>query len=686
MKKLFISAFIIIGCCSFSLTNKDSISNKLKEVIQLTGIKKAERLNELAEKSIKDSAELSIILANKALDIALKNNLLLEEAKAYSILAKAYKVKNSSVNVLKYDSLNLNIRKQIGDKKYIAQAYNNIAMAYASEGLFEKSIENYRIALQYKSLLNDSTGKGIVYNNIANVYFKIGNYHQALEYYQKALTIFEKIRYNQGLASSLNGCGLVFENLSNFNKALEFYNKALLLSEKMNNASQQADLQINMGNVCSKQKHYDDAITNYNKALHIGKELNDKEEIATSLNNIGLIYKIKHEYIKAVSYFKEALQLFEETKNVYEISHCLNAIGKSYLELSDYTNATSYIEKSLQIAKNNGDKEMIQQNYVVLSDIYSNRKQFEKALYFHKQSDLMEDTIQNIQIKKQVYELETKYETEKKERELQILSKQSEIQKLQINKSRFFVIGLASLAIILMLFGFLIIRNYKINLQRKSLILEQKLLRIQMNPHFIFNALSSIQSFIFEKDQLLAGKYISDFAKLMRLILENSREEFVVLEKEIDTLKYYLELQKLRYEDKFEYSIAIDQAINPELIIIPPMLGQPFVENSIKHGIEKKETKGLIQVRFIKHQEVMLLEIEDNGIGRKEALQMQQSENNKHLSLAMSITHDRLENFNARNRKKINFTIIDLEHNGEAKGTIVRFEIPLSYPSTNQKT
>jgi sensor histidine kinase YesM len=198
-----------------------------------------------------------------------------------------------------------------------------------------------------------------------------------------------------------------------------------------------------------------------------------------------------------------------------------------------------------------------------------------------------------------------------------------------------------------------------------------------MNPHFVFNSLASIQSFIFEEDKLMAGKYIADFASLMRLILENSREEFIILEKEISTLKYYLELQKLRYENKFDYSIFVDPALNPEFDVIPPMLGQPFVENSIKHGIAKKETKGQIDIRLIKRDEYLVFEIEDNGIGREKAQQIKEPESKKHISLALSITRERLDNLNKRYRKKINFEIIDLEKDNKPSGTLVKFEIPL---------
>lgn len=160
----------------------------------------------------------------------------------------------------------------------------------------------------------------------------------------------------------------------------------------------------------------------------------------------------------------QALHIFEVTKNNYEISQCQLAIGKSYTQLGDYGKAQPYIEKSLQIATKTNNREIVQQNYLALSNLYYNENIFEKALYYHKLSDKIADTLQSLQIKKQIYELETKYETEKKEHELQILSKQNEIQKLQLIRTRFILIGLAVILIVIALLGLLIIHSNKINL------------------------------------------------------------------------------------------------------------------------------------------------------------------------------------------------------------------------------
>ncbi len=210
------------------------------------------------------------------------------------------------------------------------------------------------------------------------------------------------------------------------------------------------------------------------------------------------------------------------------------------------------------------------------------------------------------------------------------------------------------------------------------LVLEQKLLRSQMNPHFIFNSLSSIQSFIFESNPVEAGSYLSRFAELIRSILYNSREEYITLENEIKTLKNYFELQQLRYNHKFDFEIDVDPMLDIEEISIPPMLAQPFIENAVEHGIKYIEDNGLITVSFTLMENSIMLIVEDNGIGIKAAKNMKNKKGSEHKSLATIITRERIEILNKGKRKKrysmqVNETT---DVSGKVDGTRVKLIIP----------
>jgi len=216
--------------------------------------------------------------------------------------------------------------------------------------------------------------------------------------------------------------------------------------------------------------------------------------------------------------------------------------------------------------------------------------------------------------------------------------------------------------------------------KKKLIDLEQRMLLSQMNPHFVFNSLTAIQSYIFRNEPYMAGKYMASFAKLVRLILENSRVALIPIFKERDTLTYYLELQSLRFEGKFAYSIQIDNDIDLEHHAIPPMLAQPFIENAIEHGIIHMSDRGLINIRLNLKGQNFLLEFEDNVVGIDKSLQKSQKKRDDHQSLATRITKERLKNIRRSRGQIIKMEIIDLSSlpDSSKRGTLIRFEIPIA--------
>jgi len=203
--------------------------------------------------------------------------------------------------------------------------------------------------------------------------------------------------------------------------------------------------------------------------------------------------------------------------------------------------------------------------------------------------------------------------------------------------------------------------------------LEQKALRSQMNPHFIFNSLNSIQQYVAERDITGANSFITDFSKLIRMTLDLSTNAFINLSDEIDYIATYLKVEKTRLENQFDYSINTDKTLNLHDIYLPPLLLQPYVENSIRHGIKyKKENKGMINISVQRKEADILVSIEDNGIGRKAAQQYKSKYHIQYQSKGMSITSDRIDILNSYNDKKVEIFINDLyDENEQATGTRV---------------
>lgn len=207
--------------------------------------------------------------------------------------------------------------------------------------------------------------------------------------------------------------------------------------------------------------------------------------------------------------------------------------------------------------------------------------------------------------------------------------------------------------------------------------LEQKALRLQMNPHFIFNSLNAIQNFVLKNDTDKAVNYLAKFSHLMRMILANSSASFITLKDELKALTYYMDLEQLRFDDKFDYQITRDPAIDEEFVEIPPMLFQPYVENAVIHGFVNSPKPGLLEIAIKRlNSGTLLCTIQDNGIGREKAIEIRDRSGIKRQPKGMIITQERIEIFNKQSRKNFSVKIIDLkDEHGEPSGTRVEFTI-----------
>jgi sensor histidine kinase YesM len=274
--------------------------------------------------------------------------------------------------------------------------------------------------------------------------------------------------------------------------------------------------------------------------------------------------------------------------------------------------------------------------------------------------------------------LQTRYESEQKEKQIENLSRENEFQSLKLRQSRIFLFGLTGLVALVIILTIMLIRQNRLRERQKNLILQQRLFRSQMNPHFIFNSLSSIHNFMINEKTTVAATYLSKFSKLIRTILHSSVEEYNSLDKEISTMENYLEIHKLRFPEKYDFRIETDKELDPENISIPSMITQPFIENAIEHGIKHKSSKGNIHVRFSQKDGMILIEIEDDGVGRAKAKEILSAEGQDHKPLSISIIRERIKVLNRSLKKKITLGIQDLkDERGEPAGTKVMLEVPL---------
>jgi LytS/YehU family sensor histidine kinase len=217
-------------------------------------------------------------------------------------------------------------------------------------------------------------------------------------------------------------------------------------------------------------------------------------------------------------------------------------------------------------------------------------------------------------------------------------------------------------------------------LEQQKAEMEMQALRAQMNPHFIFNSLNSINRFILQNNRAQASEYLTKFSKLVRMILQNSQASLISLESELESLNLYLDLEAVRFEHRFSYKISYPRDLDIEVLKVPPLVIQPFTENAIWHGLMHKEDKGQLDIDVSEEDDHLYIKITDNGIGRKKAAELASKSAAKHKSMGLRITKDRIAMLQKSNGGESPVEIIDLANeDGSAAGTEVIIKMPVIY-------
>jgi tetratricopeptide (TPR) repeat protein len=413
------------------------------------------------------------------------------------------------------------------------------------------------------------------------------------------------------------------------------------------------------------------------------------------------LFEITGNLDSAIYYYKKALAVARQTGDGLSQAIILDYLAEIYIEQGKYQQAEANLNQSENQLRNyshtrfhtyQGDvlypflkvndyflyKREKNAFYKVRLNLAQAKGDFQQAVEYQR---LYYHSLDSLRVEQEGQQLDlimAEAEAERTDQRFRMLSQESELSQLRLARSRAIFIGIASIVVMVSLFGLLFFQRKRFKAEQKSITMEQRLLRAQMNPHFLFNSLASIQNYIINEDTDQASIYLSRFSKLVRNILDNSVEEYVSLEKEIETIRNYLELQKVRYAGKFDFQIGVDPTLDEENTLIPPMLAQPFIENSIEHGIKHKETNGHIDIRFSLEDGLICFEVEDDGVGRDKAHEIEAKQRTRHRSMATSITHDRLKAINKKHKRKIHMEIIDLKDaTGKGRGTRVRFGIPV---------
>lgn len=550
-------------------------------------------------------------------------------------------------------------------------------------------------------------------------------YLKSLKYHKQAFEESDKAKLTEHKAFSLNMIGVAYRRIDNIKDALENHNAALQILENLKPESESilrnTAISLNsIGNIFLSLKQYDLAQKNFEKSLEIEKKVKNTLGLAINNQNLGYISEAKNDFKTALNYYKISLKYNKEIESKLGIVICNNSIAQVLLKQNKTLDAQSYIEPSLKLAEDLGDDYYKTLTKTNAGWIYSNLNQNEKAVKFLNEALILADKNKLISSQEEIHkqfanhyelnnepekslfhlrkqqfyaqevlnesnlkftsELLQKYDSEKKETQISLLEKENELVKYKLARNSAITIFSVVLMVLLGLVMYNLYRNWQIRSQRKVLVLEQQMLRSQMNPHFLFNSLNSIKLYIINNEKEKAVFYLNKFSKLMRNILNNSQEKEISLKEELDITELYMNLENIRFDEQINFNIIHDKNLNLEFIKVPSLILQPFVENAIWHGLSNKSGDKNLKINILKISEKSIgIEIIDNGIGRLKAAEIKAQKISKQQeSLGLKITKSRLENFAKNMNGEISIEFIDLiDSRNNALGTKVIISLPI---------
>lgn len=387
---------------------------------------------------------------------------------------------NDPGKALDYANQALSISEKIDNKRGIAYSLTNIANVYINRGEYELGLDNYNKALLIRRGIGDKEGEGKAMLGIGNVYLMLGNYNKALQHYLKSLHISETLKNQHDIGNCLSNIGAVYYYQKKLDKALEYWKEAMSNYEKMGEKDALISCLGNIGNVYSEQYKTDKALEFFYKSLKLSVEIGDKEQIAASHINIGSTYVNEEMYSLALEEYFKALKLVEELGKQQDKALLLKNIGEIYRKQKDYKKAITSLENALEISKQIQSTEKLKLCYEELANTFEASGDFEKAYRNHQLFSNTKDSLLNEESSKQIAEMQTKYDTEKKEKENQILKQTVDIQDLNSNRQRIIIYSVSALSVLLISLAFFIFKGYKqkqkanLQLEEKNVLIEQK--------------------------------------------------------------------------------------------------------------------------------------------------------------------------------------------------------------------
>jgi sensor histidine kinase YesM len=608
--------------------------------------------------------------------------------------------------------------EKLEDNNLLGQQYMALGEIFFRRNNFNAGAGNYKKAIAYFNLAGNEAAEAEVCTWLCDRYSGKGELEKGFEYCNRSTKLTQRIAqknkdidnedyYNWLVQRSFTNMANLYNSAGDYEMSLSFFQKGKRYHKA--GSAMTTDMSIDEGRVFQ-------LLGNYDSSLYYLKKFETIHSLWTGgQNNImGKIYlsetyRLTKNYSKALQVINECIdslrnQQWNKLGNNYQLGKALTVAAGVHQDQKNYKKALACAQEGFLLMKNNEARPEIMNSYNLLSRIYHGLGNNDSAYSYLFKYITLKDSIQNKQFLFRLNSFKAMAEDEKKQGQIGLLSKDNKIKDQQLKQEGLIKKILIACLILLSLIVIFVFRtitlkrkneklqrlqvendmkvqqlendNRHAELQRRASELEMQALRAQMNPHFIFNCLSSINRFILKNETEAASDYLTRFSRLIRMVLVHSQEPLITLEDELEILRLYLDMEQLRFKDAFDYKIIFTNRVDTGSVFIPSLLLQPFCENAIWHGLMHKEKKGNLHIALSMEDHVLHCTITDDGIGRKMAAEMKSKSTQKDKSLGLKITQERLALLNGEKGIFTSYEISDIpDEDGNVAGTRVDLRI-----------
>ncbi len=600
---------------------------------------------------------------------------------------KTYKDIDEHLNAYRKDSLLMRyFANECVKKEYLfgeAYAFNQLGRKYRNISEFAKAAELHRQALLASEEAKSLEFKVYSLNMLGVVYRRTDAIKTALDYNQEALELAETVEnpsdgIKRSINVSLNSIGNIYQSLEQYDLAIQQFKKSLKLEKVLGNKLGLAINNQNIGECFEEQGKLEDALKSYRISLAYNKEINQDIGVVICNNSIAQVYIKQKKTQDAINILEPTLKKARGIGDQHVTTTVYINLGWAKMQAKAFEQAEKNMLKGLDLAKKYNLPNSISKSNNFLSELHAEKGDFKTSFEYYKKAQEVNDRISNDRNLRYVNDMIIRYDSEKKNNQIEVLAKENEIVKLKLRKNQTsLLIGTIALALLAGIF-YILYRQYQLKNEKQLLTLEQTMLRSQMNPHFLFNSLNSIKLYIINNEKKNAVHYLNKFSKLVRKILEASSHREISLAEELETVELYMNIENIRFSNEINFTTTISDNVDIHSSKIPSLILQPFLENALWHGLSSKDGNKNIELHVSKDSDNFLnITITDNGVGRAAAEKIKEAKVLKRKSVGIDITRERLANFSRDFQNSFNVEIIDLfEENGTAKGTQIILRIP----------